>query len=391
MMGVREMLRSAWFIAQKDISYTLRERSAVIWLFLMPLVFFYFIGTVTSGFSGGNPNKPDTLAVWTPGDAGFLAEQLKLRLRQNNFRLVEFPHQGSETERGFDDYRRRLAIPGHFTDTVLAGDAVEVEYRGEEADLGQDYDVVRVNRAVYTVLADIVVAGDNNDQVDEAAIESLNRVPRTMTLAVRPAGERLEIPSGFEQAIPGIMVMFTLLVLLTNGAVSLFNERQNGLLRRLAATPISRPGVVLGKWGGKMALGLVQIAFAMVAGSLIFGMRWGQDFLFVILLMFSWGAFCASFGLLLGSIGKTEGQVSGLGVLASMGLAALGGCWWPIEITPPVLQALQKFLPSGWAMDGMHKLVSFGAGPGSVVANIAALLAGALLLGWIAQKKFRFQ
>jgi len=354
-------------------------------------VFFYFIGTVTSGMSGSDPNKPDALAIWVPADAGFLAEQLKRRLEENNFRLVEFTESGEAAEPGFDDYRRRLIIPDHFTSAILAGEEVKVEYRGKESSIGQDYDEVRINRAVYTVLADIVVASETDAQVDQAAIDRLNETPPTMTLTQRPGGKRLEIPSGFEQAIPGIMVMFTLLVLLTSGAISLLHEREKGLLRRLAATPISRSSIVLGKWGGKMILGLVQISFAMLAGTFLFGMNWGQDFPFVVILMFAWGAFCASCGLLLGTIGRTEGQVSGLGVLLSMGLAALGGCWWPIEITPASMQLLQKFLPSGWAMDGMHKLINFGDGPASIMPHIAALFVGALLIGWLAQRKFRFQ
>ena len=47
-------------------------------------------------------------------------------------------------------------------------------------------------------------------------------------------------PIGFSQAVPGTMVMFTMLVLLTSGAVTLVVERDQGLLRRLASAPISR-------------------------------------------------------------------------------------------------------------------------------------------------------
>ena len=46
------------------------------------------------------------------------------------------------------------------------------------------------------------------------SFERLNRTPRALTLKVTPAGKRKSFPSGFEQAIPGIMVMFTLLVLI---------------------------------------------------------------------------------------------------------------------------------------------------------------------------------
>lgn len=61
----------------------------------------------------------------------------------------------------------------------------------------------------------------------------------------------------------------------------------------------------------------------------------------------------------------TQKQAVGLGVLTANVLAALGGCWWLIEITPEWMQLLQKFLPTGWVMDAIHRLVSFEAGAAS--------------------------
>ena len=130
------------------------------------------------------------------------------------------------------------------------------------------------------------------------------------------------------------MVMFTMLVLLTSGAILLLIERTKGLLRRPASTPITRGQIVLGKWGGKMILGLLQIVFAMIIGTALFKMNWGPDIPMVLLVLFAWGAFCASLGLVLANIGETEGQVSAMGVMGTMVLAALGGCWWPIGVTP---------------------------------------------------------
>jgi len=42
-------------------------------------------------------------------------------------------------------------------------------------------------------------------------------------------------------------------------------------------------------------------------------------------------------------------------------------------------------------MDAMHRLVSFGQSPAAVVPHVAALLGGALLLGWLAARTFRYQ
>jgi ABC-type multidrug transport system permease subunit len=148
---------------------------------------------------------------------------------------------------------------------------------------------------------------------------------------------------------------------------------------------------VLGKWGGRLALGFVQIAFAMIAGTVLFGMKWGPSLPMILFLLLGWGGLCAWLALLLGSLVQTEGQAIAVGVLASNALAALGGCWWPIEITPGWMQTISKLLPTGWAMDAMHKLISFQSGATSGLPHVAILLAAALAVGWLAARRFRFQ
>ena len=83
--------------------------------------------------------------------------------------------------------------------------------------------------------------------------------------------------------------------------------------------------------------------------------------------------------------------VSGLGVLAANVLAALGGCWWPIEVTPPWMQGLQNFLPTGWTMDALHKLISFEAGALSAVPYVLTLLLASAVVAAVAVRSFRYE
>jgi len=149
--------------------------------------------------------------------------------------------------------------------------------------------------------------------------------------------------------------------------------------------------VVLGKWGGRMALGLVQIAFAMLSGTLLFKMNWGPDLPMVLLVLLVYAGVTASLAILLGTLARSEGQAVGIGVLAANLLAALGGCWWPIEITPVWMQKLALFLPTGLTMDALHRIVSFQSGATSAVPHIVVLALAAMGLGWVSARIFRFQ
>jgi ABC-2 type transport system permease protein len=365
-----------------DAALLLRRRETLLWTFIMPIVFFYFIGTIF-GKSAGSTR--DDLAVSAPADAGFLADQLLVRLnKQYNVIRAQSPDE-------FQRYQRRLSIPAGFTDSVLAGKPMKIRFDRTGEDMNADYDRVRLYRAVYTTLADLIVVSGENTGASKEAFEKLAAEPRTLTLRVQVAGKRRQPPTGFEQSVPGTMVMFTLLVLFTSGAVSLTIERHQGILRRLASSPMSRGAVVLGKWGARMAIGVVQIAFAMIAGTVLFHVGWGPNLPMVVLVLLVYGSLAAALGMLLGNFGRTEGQVIGLGVIASNVFAGLGGCWWPIEITPLWTQRLALAFPTGWTMDALHKLMNFGASPISVLPDVCVTAAVALGAGYILSRTFRFQ
>ena len=128
------MLRDALFLIQHDLFFLLRRRETLLWTFVMPVIFFYFIGSISGGF--GRANDPDPIAVAAPPDAGFLKDELIKRLEQRNFRVI--PQQ---------DFFRELRIPASFTASVLAGKPVKVEFIRHGANANSDYDQTRISRA----------------------------------------------------------------------------------------------------------------------------------------------------------------------------------------------------------------------------------------------------
>jgi ABC-2 type transport system permease protein len=387
------MFRNAMFIASSDLKQMLKQRETLLWVFVMPILFFGFVGAISGGNGGGgSANKAVTLAVEGPQEGGFLLEELYTAIRAQNYELV-FVDQDTPV----DDYRRRLVIPEpaegsvDFTQSILAGHASSLQLVRNGEGTRTNLDKVRLGRAIYGLLADLVVLRAGDEEVNPDSLGELHRAPRSLSLVVEAAGKRQVIPNGYSQSVPGTMVMFTLLVLLTSASTLLVIERRRGLLRRLASTPISRSSLVLGKWMGAMALGVVQIGAAMISGTQFFGMDWGDDLPMVMLLLLCWAAFCTSTAIFLANVMRTEQQMNALGVITAIVLAALGGCWWPIEITPAWMQSLAATLPTGWAMNGLHQLIHFGNGPSSAFGSIALLLVSSLVLGVASVRIFRYQ
>ncbi|HUA63270.1 MAG TPA: ABC transporter permease [Verrucomicrobiae bacterium] len=372
----------AWFLTRQDVSHLMRNRETLLWTFLMPVVFFYFLGQLKYYDSS---DRADPLAVSASPDAGFLADELTSRLQSLGY-AIEHPPPND-----FPKFSRRLQIPAGFTASILAGNPMKVRFTRRGDDSSADYDRVRIDRAVYTLLADLIAIRRAGGDVTPGRFRELAAAPRTLTLDVKTAGHRLVPPSGYEQSVPGTMVMFTLTVLFTAGAVSLTMERKAGILRRLAYTPISRGSIVLGKWGARMSLGSIQIVAALICGRLLFHVDWGPNLPMVLVLMLAYGSLVATLAMMMGNFGRSIPQVIGLGVTASNLLAGLGGCWWPVEVTPLWAQKLAIFLPTGWTMHAMHQLVNFNAPPAVAVPEIIVSLVLALAAGWVVARKFRFE
>jgi len=372
------VLKAVFFIVTQDLSHLLRRRETLIWTFIMPVVFFYFIGGIAGGF--GRPNDPDPIAVVAPANAGFLVDELDARLAQRHFQVIQ--RQG---------YFRELFIPADFTTSALAGQPVKVKFVRHGSGINSDYEQTRLNRALDGLASDIAQLKNKGIAPTPEAFAKLAQQPGRISVQVTSSGNRKRAPAGFEQAVPGMLVMFTMLVLLNAGGVTLLAERRLGILRRLASAPISRGAVVVAKWGSRFSLGLIQIVFAMITGTVLFKVHWGEHLGAVMLVLASYAAMIAVFGMLLGNSARIEGQVIGMGTIVSNVLAALGGCWWPIEITPPWAQKLALAFPTGWAMDALHKLMSFGDAPTAVLPHVAAFLTVALAAGYVLARKFRYE
>ncbi len=97
----------------------------------------------------------------------------------------------------------------------------------------------------------------------------------------------------------------------------------------------------------------------------------------------------SAFGLMLATLVKTDRAANSIGVLCALILAPLGGCWWPLFITPKWMQFIAKFTPHGWAVGGFNKLMLFGADFGSVVPEMLVLIGFAALFGAIGIWRFR--
>jgi len=167
-------------------------------------------------------------------------------------------------------------------------------------------------------------------------------------------------------------------------------ERQQGTLRRVLTTPTSKATFLLGTITGQVAMALIQMTLLVLFAVLAFKLNWGNPpGVFLILTCSALAA--AAIGTTMGTFIKSEGQAMGLSIMAGMLMGMLGGCWFPLELFPPVMQTIARIFPTTWAMQGLLDLLLRGGGFMDILPEAGVLLGFAVLFFSVGVWRFRFE
>lgn len=377
-------MSKVFHIGLNDLRVFLRDRSALIWLLGMPIAFAYFMGFATRG-GGNDPKNARPEIVIVNHDSGYMSQLFLETLGKEGLNPVS-KEQSDEAKRG-------LEIPKDFTEKILSKEQSAFSFfkvgKGDDqqAFLGQVV-LARSIVAFNSYLLEAAGSGDKIGEVSEAKIREAMAAENPIGLDARFAG-RKPIPVGYNLSLPGNLVMYLMVNLMIFGGSSVAAERRSGVLRRMSISPLSKSELLGGKLLGLILLGCVQIGVLIMLGQFVFGLNIGDNLFGILLtlLMLSWVA--ASMGLMIGFLIRSEEKVVGLSLMIALPMAALGGCWWPIEIVSESLQAIAQFIPTGVALKALHQLITFGGDLSSVWEQLGILSLFGLVTNIAAVKCFR--
>jgi ABC-2 type transport system permease protein len=403
-------MRKIWNLAWNDVLVEFSDRSTLLFFLVLPLVFTAILGlSLGDGtVDPGVDNRFGLLVVDLDQSEGsaLLLDTLQSSEVVRPVLLGSTAAQQAFEERETSDVL--LVLPAGFGQNLASGLSTELSLRRyadsnqalaiEQAVTSAIRRVESIYAAAFTSLAE---AETRRPFANEP--ERLDYFSSGLTLAkqvvedipvglevVRPVESGSQIATGFEQSAPGQLVTWTLITLLAASEVFV-SERVGGTLRRLLTTPTSRPVIIGGKITGRLGMGLLQMALLIGFGALLFNVDWGSSWPALILVCFTFGLAAVSLGVMIATFTKTRAQASGMTVLLGMVMAALGGAWWPLEITPPIYQAVVKLLPSTWAMMGFTDIMVRGQGLSSVLLEAGILIVFAVVFLVVGVRRLRFE
>ncbi len=394
-------------LALKDLQQVLRDRRSLLFLLVMPIVFTAVMGYAFGQNSTGDPR----LAVgWRDADGGVLAARFRdLLAASPALRLVDLETADDPADEvGSGRLAAVVVVPGGFTGLALEGHTARVTVVADQgASTGQAaYEAIR---AEYVRVLSAAQAGraslaaldvvepphtvEEQQAVLETALASAATAWQAPPLAIervpaRAASTTEALPSGFAQSSPGMIVMFAVFGLTTSSTL-LVAERKSRTLQRLVTTNMSRAEILGGHALAMALLVLGQQAILVAAGQLFFGVNFAREPLGMLLVMLALALWVVCLGLLVGVVAQEEQQVIMISLIAMFVFSALGGAWFPLEVTGETFARIGHVFPSAWAMDGFQNLLVRELGAASVLVPAAVMLIYAVLFLGLAIWRFR--
>jgi len=405
-------MRAFFALAWNEIRVEFSEKGTILFFFILPLLFTAVIGIGLGSLGNDSDPAGDNripVAVLDLDNSESSALFVETLAQSGTIRPAAMDAGQAETAQQAGEVYALLTIPAGFAGLVQAGEQVTMQLVMEPGSLAFSLVEEAIRAAAVRTTGMVLAgthsaarasairpfesAGEEQQYMEEfyADFESLADPPPLLVQTETPgAVEQPVIASGFNQSSPGQLVTWTLITFLGTSVVFV-NERRMGTLHRLVTMPLSRAVLMGGKIAGRLLLGLIQMAVLILSGVLLFGVSWGGSPAALIVLSLCFGLAATSLGLFLATVVKTARQADSLSVILSMSLAALGGAWWPMEITGKTFQKIVQVLPSTWAMRGFNDIILRGQGVSGIALESLVLLGFAVLFFVLSTLRFRFE
>jgi ABC-2 type transport system permease protein len=399
---MRQILAIAW----KDTLVRFASRSEMLFFLILPIVFSLVISYSTAS------NGDDRIALLVVDqDGGARASDLLAALAQSKtVRIIQTTAEDADAQ-----FRERkaaaiLTIPTGLEQAQASGTSLALGF----IEAAGNADAVAARQAVQAALgavgrivqaANISVRlaeeqhpfpSDANraqylEKAKERAVELFAEQPNwlSVTTPLTP-GQQVYSYSSQAQGSAGQLITWVFIPLLSISAL-FAAERQQGTLRRLVSAPVSRATALLGAITAQLGAALVQMLLLSIFGVLALGLGWWRDPTATLTMFLAFGLASVAFGTMLGTFVRTERQAGAISLALGMSMALLGGCWYPRELFPDVVQKAMLALPTSWAMIGMNDILLRGQGVAGTLMPVGALLFFAVIFFGIGVWRFKYE
>ena len=361
-----------WAMARKEAIQLRRDARSLGLAFALPLVMLVLFGYAIT------TNVQNITTAIVDRDHTPQSRALVSAFGESNYFMVKYTPATSEGVEELIDLakvRVVIVIPERFSVDLEAGRAAPVELLLD----GSDAKTANVARGYADAIARTF---SRNAQVNS----------RTLPAPVTAEGrvwynETLDSAS---MIVPGLIAVIMSIISAMLTSLTISREWERGTMEQLAATPVSRVEVILGKLVPYLAIGLIDVALAVIVGVFVFDVPFRGN-----LLTFALGTFVFLFGVMgLGTLLsvnlKSQLLASQAAIFATYMPALLfSGFMYTISNMPVVLQWISSVVPARYYVTFTRGVFLKGNGIDVLWPAILGLTLYAMFTVILSIKKFK--
>jgi ABC-2 type transport system permease protein len=349
-----------WQLYLANFKEFMRDRMSMFWVLAFPLFFIVLFGIIFSGDSA--PSYDLGVADEDGGRVGTAITQGLSSVEIFKVQTGARADLLSTLQNG--DLDLVVVVPAGTSDTVAAGQPSGVQAH---------YDPT--NQAVGNLVLGVV------DQVIAGIDRSITERP--ILLTVEPVSVLPQRVGQLDYILPGILGMALMQIGLFGTATAMVQLREQQVLRRLAATPLSRAALLASQIAFRLTLALIQTALILGLGILVFHVSIAGNLLVLVGFVLLGALAFIALGYLVSSLSRTVDSANGLTQAINFPMMFLSGLFFPLSLLPGWIRPVTHALPLTYLADALRQ-VMVGATPtyplGLDLAVLAAWLAACTLL-----------
>jgi ABC-2 type transport system permease protein len=351
-----------WAVARKEIIQLRRDARSLYLAFILPILLLLLFGYAIS-FDIRNIEMGVLDQSHTP-ESRLLLDAFEA---SGYFTVVQYLDRSGDAaaELGAGRVQLVLVIPPSFASDLAAGREAPVQLLLDGSDAN--------TATIAQTYAQAIVAGYSADVV--------------------LGGRRLELPAQTESRVwynetlesrnmivPGLVAVIMSIIASMLTALTIAREWERGTMEQLAATPVHRLEVVLGKLLPYVAIGLLDVALASIGGILIFGVPFEGNVVLLAVLTFLFLVGALGLGIFISAALKSQLLATQVAMMATfLPALLLSGFIFSISTMPFVLQGISYAVPARYYVTVTKGIFLKGVGPGVLWGDAIAMVVFAVV------------
>lgn len=343
-------------IIKKEVLQNLRDKKAMFWMILFPIIMIFILGNALGQFFGKDTvSIPKTKIIYT-------TEKNSIGNKTESTKNLEkfFTDSQDSLNMNFIEGQNKVEI----LDGIKRGRYdcyLDIKETGEITVYSNN--LRDFNASLVTNLLEIYMEKNNViKSIEEFYPEGLRfiGINENPDIIQVKSIEKVKTPDAFDYYSVTMLTMIVLYSTLS-GAMTIIGERVRGTMKRLACSPIKKASLYIGKLIGAYIVVAIQIAVLFLFTKYVFRADWGNNLLPIILILVSAIFMSISLGMGLARMFRNPNLISVSTNIIIVLLNFLGGAYIPLETfgSNNILSYISNISPLKWTNSAIFKIIYF--------------------------------